>query len=127
MNPQQYVKYLPEFQSVICVACKSCITSDSAKRHFMEHHNSVELKLRQSILRYIDSLSLVSITAIRIPSESISAILELPIHDGWRCRYIADCHYVCAKESTMQKHYLRKHNAGSLQNLRGILSLLCYN
>jgi hypothetical protein len=128
MNYANYVKYLSEFQSVVCIACKSCVTSEGAKRHFMEHHkNSLELRLRQSIVRYINSLPLVSSTTIELPSQSIPAISELEIHDGWRCGFNSECGYVCRTVDTMKEHYKKKHNVSSVLNLRGTSSLVDYS
>jgi hypothetical protein len=109
MNPEEYIKYLPEFKVVICLACKYSLHSrENVTLHFRRCHRTIELNDRKAIADYIDNLALVEeATDIQLPVDPVEAIPELPIYtDGWKCN---ECKYFTHKKRAMENHCRDTH------------------
>jgi hypothetical protein len=119
MDPEQYVKYLPQFQVVVCLSCQYCLQSaEGAKLHFRNLHKEVKLQGRQAVASYVGSLTLKNPTDILLPCEPIAAIPELPVSkDGWKCNL---CTYFCAQETMIKLHATNAHG-------RTIPGMVCVN
>lgn len=109
---QQYFIYLREYGLLICKGCKYAVWPAEVESHLGGSHHRVKKEIRQIIATEINQWEglIQTETQLRIPSDVIIPISELPIYDGLMCTVDPEaCKSVYREERSLKKHWREEH------------------
>ena len=110
-NLSQYVKYIPEYQVLVCIQHGHCMNPGSGiKNHFQEYHQAIPIEMRKRIIEFGNSVSLMAPNEIAIPVWDGKPIDGLKvIENGFRCIF-EDCEgFVTTSPGVIKKHCRNAH------------------
>src|SRR5579859_2197757 len=102
MDVSEYVCYLPNYEVVVCLTCKYCISSNGSKRHFGRWHKDLLLATRKIITAFCQTLQLRQPQDVPPPPDK-TPIEILSVKSGRECQVVG-CNYVCSMERTAEEH-----------------------
>jgi len=108
----QYVKYIPEYQVLVCIQHGQCMNPGSGiKNHLKEYHQAIPIEMRKKIIEFGDSISLRAPDKIPTPVWDGKPIDGLKvIENGFRCIF-EDCEgFVTTSPEGMKRHCRDTHN-----------------
>ncbi|GLA45928.1 hypothetical protein AnigIFM63604_007887 [Aspergillus niger] len=106
--PSQLLHYLPDYQVVICSACRYAVQPHGILRHLKEIHRILRGR-RRKYSHYVASLSLREPNDVIPPSGADQfPVPYLPVEPGLQCQS-AGCKYLCASNKRMQSHWRTVH------------------
>ncbi|PYH93899.1 hypothetical protein BO71DRAFT_354376 [Aspergillus ellipticus CBS 707.79] len=106
--PARLLHYLPDYQVVVCTACKYAVQPHGILRHLKEIHRILRGH-RRKYHRYISGLSLRDPKDATPPERADQfPVPYLPVEPGLRCQS-AGCPYLCASVKRMQAHWRLEH------------------
>ncbi|GKZ34093.1 hypothetical protein AbraIFM66950_004231 [Aspergillus brasiliensis] len=106
--PSQLLHYLPEYQVVICTACRYAVQPHGIVRHLKEIHRILRSR-RRKYSHYVAGLSLKEPNDVVPPSRADQfPVPYLPVEPGLQCQS-AGCIYLCVSNKRMQSHWRTAH------------------
>jgi len=101
---EQYIIYNEEYGMTICKPCGHAIKGDWMKRHLLEKHKDLEIRLRKELVEYVKGLNLRPVIT---PITESQAIDGLKLYKGYECE---ECEYLCVKVRSMEEHCRSCHD-----------------
>ena len=96
----QYVKFNSEFQVLICLQHKYCLTPNGIERHFQRYHKNIPLAIRKEITQYGSQLNLISPNKVGVSNKVIA---ELALYEsGFKCKWNGCNEYATTERSIME-------------------------
>ncbi|KAL4878195.1 hypothetical protein BJY04DRAFT_221344 [Aspergillus karnatakaensis] len=106
--PAELLKYLPEYEVVICTGCSYAVQPKAISRHLKEIHRVLRSRRRRFDL-YVSGLKLRDPHDVEPPSEPGQfPVPYLPVESGFRCREMG-CQHMCASTKRMEAHWRNEH------------------
>ncbi|PYI04994.1 hypothetical protein BO78DRAFT_371888 [Aspergillus sclerotiicarbonarius CBS 121057] len=106
--PSQLLRYLPDYQGVICTACQYAVQPHGILRHLKEIHHILRGR-RRKYSHYVASLSLRDPKDVLPPKRADQfPVPYLPVEPGLQC-LSPGCLYLCASVKRMQSHWRFEH------------------
>ncbi|KAL4780671.1 hypothetical protein BJX76DRAFT_364151 [Aspergillus varians] len=106
--PCELLKYLPEYQVVICTRCHYAVQPHAISRHLKEIHHILRNR-RRKFDQYVSGLNLRGPQDVGPPTQTRHfPVPDLPVEPGLRC-LAAGCNHLCASSRRMQTHWQKFH------------------
>jgi hypothetical protein len=112
----EYIRYDEEIQLAICKACQQGIAPGDPTRHFRRQHRATWESNRQTIVDYMDQLTLKSIENLRSYGSKDGTrypIEGLETKRGWCCGE-GECRYCTVSEKSLKNHCRSVHGKESV-------------
>ncbi|KAL4867802.1 hypothetical protein BDV12DRAFT_209519, partial [Aspergillus spectabilis] len=108
LAPAELLKYLPDYEVVICTACSYAVQPKAVSRHLKEIHRVLRSRRRKFDL-YVTGLRLRDPQDVEPPSDPGQfPVPYLPVEPGFRCR-VPGCDHMCASTKRMEAHWRHYH------------------
>lgn len=109
-NPSvSWLRYLPDYQSIVCIPCRRGIQHPGLAAHLRGQHPNINTIDRKQLVSYYESNALIPSDTFRPPSQPVARILDVPFHlNGLRCTEDG-CLYLCRNRGHMGRHYRDQH------------------
>ncbi|KAL4749565.1 hypothetical protein BDW72DRAFT_213984 [Aspergillus terricola var. indicus] len=106
--PAKLLRYLPEYQVVICTGCHYAVQPTAISRHLKEIHRVLRSR-RRKYDQYVAGLRLRDPQDVKPPSEPERFPVPcLPVEPGFRCRE-PECNHLCVTSKRMKAHWRNNH------------------
>ncbi|PWY95554.1 hypothetical protein BO94DRAFT_530288 [Aspergillus sclerotioniger CBS 115572] len=108
LAPSQLLRYLPDYQVVVCTACQYAVQPHGILRHLKDIHHILRGR-RRKYSHYVASLSLRDPKDVLPPNRADQfPVPNLPVEPGLQC-LSRGCLYLCASVKRMQSHWRSEH------------------
>ncbi|OOF97215.1 hypothetical protein ASPCADRAFT_165820 [Aspergillus carbonarius ITEM 5010] len=108
LAPPQLLRYLPDYQVVVCTACQYAVQPHGILRHLKEIHHILRGR-RRKYSHYVAGLSLRDPKDVLPPKRADQfPVPYLPVEPGLQC-LSPGCSYLCASVKRMQSHWKSEH------------------
>jgi len=111
-NLSQYVKYIPEYQVLVCIQHGYCMNpGNGIRNHLRDFHQVIPIEIRKKIIEYGNSISLLAPNEIPMPVWDGKPIDGLKvIENGYRCISEKCKGFVTTSPGVMEKHCRNTHD-----------------
>ncbi|KAK0705965.1 hypothetical protein B0T26DRAFT_656833, partial [Lasiosphaeria miniovina] len=103
------LRYLADYQVVICTECRYAIQPKAVARHFKDIHHMC-CNARRGLVEYAAGLQLADTGAVLFPLPDHAPIPLLPTEQGLACEH-AGCFHLCVTAKRMKSHWAAAHSA----------------
>ncbi|KAI9149013.1 Orsellinic acid/F9775 biosynthesis cluster protein D [Paramyrothecium foliicola] len=107
--PSELLRYLAEYEVVVCIRCKYAIQPAGIARHLKDIHHILRAA-RHPYTAYAETLVLKDPDKV-VPPQSPNRfpVPDLPVEQGWRCA-APGCDYKCVSVKRMETHWPATHD-----------------